>query len=307
MNLFTKIRNRLSGANAKQLKLCGDLFLKKRDLMTLKMFYKCIQEFIAGHANANFDPIRIMYDSINKKKYDGYVQLGKYKFSCSKGIASMVMLECVETLVHYLDSHYWDEISWNFTEGPYETNKVRLCDGDVVIDAGANMGFFAIPTSVDYPNCKVYAFEPQPSAYKILEQNIKVNELNNVSVVKLALGNTNEVLEFFEEQGWNAGSGLITTKPIADREGYTYMVKCVSIDEWVKDNNIPRIDFIKADIEGAERLMLAGARETLHKFRPRLAICTYHLPDDPQVLSKLILDANPEYHIEQKAKKLYAY
>ena len=84
-------------------------------------------------------------------------------------------------------------------------------------------------------------------------------------------------------------------------------IECTTLDDWVKENNISRVDFIKADIEGAERYLLAGAQETLRRFKPRLAICTYHLPDDPQVLAKLIKLAVPEYHVIQKRKKLYAY
>jgi hypothetical protein len=67
------------------------------------------------------------------------------------------------------------------------------------------------------------------------------------------------------------------------------------------------VDFIKADIEGAERLMLKGAQKTLARFAPKLALCTYHLPDDPDVMEKLIMEANPNYKIVHKWFKLYAY
>lgn len=86
-------------------------------------------------------------------------------------------------------------------------------------------------------------------------------------------------------------------------------VQTTTIDQFVK--NMPggggRVDFIKADIEGAERYMLMGAKETLAKFAPKLALCTYHLKDDPQVMEKLILEANPNYIIEHRWQKLYAY
>ena len=79
------------------------------------------------------------------------------------------------------------------------------------------------------------------------------------------------------------------------------------MDTFVEENKLPSVDFIKADIEGAERYMLMGAKRVLKEFAPKIAICTYHLPDDPKVLRELILDANPNYIIEEKFKKMYAY
>ena len=84
------------------------------------------------------------------------------------------------------------------------------------------------------------------------------------------------------------------------------IVQTIRLDDFVRDNNLPRVDFIKSDIEGFERHMLAGAQETLARFAPKLALCTYHLPDDPQVMADLILKANPNYNIVQKHHKLYA-
>lgn len=84
-------------------------------------------------------------------------------------------------------------------------------------------------------------------------------------------------------------------------------VSLMTVDEFVEENDIPHIDFIKADIEGAERNMLMGATRVLKEFAPKLSICTYHLPDDKDVLEKIIKDANPDYVVEHKYKKLYAY
>ena len=84
------------------------------------------------------------------------------------------------------------------------------------------------------------------------------------------------------------------------------MLSVTTIDAFVKENGILNIDFIKADIEGAERDMLYGARETLKYHAPKLAICTYHRADDPEILEKIIRDANPNYTIVQKRYKLYA-
>lgn len=78
------------------------------------------------------------------------------------------------------------------------------------------------------------------------------------------------------------------------------------MDAFVEKQGLERVDFIKADIEGYERKLLMGAQETLKRFAPKLALCTYHLPDDPEVLAGLIRQANPRYKIVQKRAKLYA-
>ena len=53
--------------------------------------------------------------------------------------------------------------------------------------------------------------------------------------------------------------------------------------------------------------MLRGATSVLRNFAPKLSICTYHFKDDPRVLENIIRQANPNYIIEHKYKKLYAY
>jgi hypothetical protein len=83
-------------------------------------------------------------------------------------------------------------------------------------------------------------------------------------------------------------------------------IAITTLDNFAAENNLKRVDFIKADIEGAERLMLAGAKNVLKEFAPKLAICTYHLRDDPQVLESIIREANPAYKVVQLSKKLYA-
>ena len=84
------------------------------------------------------------------------------------------------------------------------------------------------------------------------------------------------------------------------------LIETITLDDFVKERKLERVDFIKSDIEGFERYLLQGAQETLKNFAPKLALCTYHLPDDPQVMTDLIMQANPRYNIVYGKMKLYA-
>jgi FkbM family methyltransferase len=93
---------------------------------------------------------------------------------------------------------------------------------------------------------------------------------------------------------------------VISRGSASEKIAVTTLDKFVEENKLERVDFIKADIEGAERDMLKGAVNVLKTFAPKLAICTYHLPGDPEVLEKIIKEANPAYRVVHLRKKLFA-
>jgi hypothetical protein len=86
------------------------------------------------------------------------------------------------------------------------------------------------------------------------------------------------------------GDDLSTTHRILE-------IPVITVDEIKRDLSLRQFDFIKFDIEGAERHALDGATETL-KAKPRLALAMYHLEDDIDVLPQKVLKLNPGYRIE---------
>ena len=88
-----------------------------------------------------------------------------------------------------------------------------------------------------------------------------------------------------------SGSGGSTQvsfeKPRQDSEQF----QTLTLDDTVEKFAIPKLDMIKMDVEGAEYPILLGAKETLLKFRPKLAISLYHSDEDfsriPQFLDSL--------------------
>jgi FkbM family methyltransferase len=170
---------------------------------------------------------------------------------------------------------------------------ITIKKGDVVIDVGAWIGDFSAYASKK--GAKVYAFEPEPSNLKWLKKTANLNK--NIKVIALGLGNEEKRMGFASR---SEGSSI-------DATSTQNLIKVTTLDKFVKENNITKLDFIKSDIEGFERNLLLGAKHVLKNLRPKLSICTYHYPDDPEVLAKIIKEANPSYKIIQVKKKLYAY
>ena len=188
-------------------------------------------------------------------------------------------------------------------EGPHEKDGVQLKEGDVVIDAGAYIGLFTMLASKKVgPTGKVYAFEPIVENYELLKKTIKLNNVQNVEIIPYALADKKGILSMVMEEGQFNKSSAYFNKGSLKRE-----INQTSIDEFAKEKNIAKIDFIKADIEGFEREMLAGGMETMKKSKPRLAICTYHKPDDREVIKGLIESSGHQYSFTQIDKKLYAW
>jgi FkbM family methyltransferase len=202
------------------------------------------------------------------------------------------------------DKSVVDKVVKYSREGPYGYRdgsfNVAVEKDDVVIDAGAWIGdFSAYAVS---KGAVVYAFEPGKKIFTELEKTAALNDEKIIAVNK-GLGCGDSELPLYDSPFGSIG---LTTMNSGKQQKALETIKITSIDKFVEDNNIPRVDFIKADIEGAERDMLRGAQNTLKEFAPKLAICTYHLPDDPDVLEKIILETNPRYKVIQGPAKLYA-
>lgn len=193
------------------------------------------------------------------------------------------------------------------TEGPYEYGNVSLKKGDTVLDLGSNLGLFSSVALAK--GCVVHAFEPTPELIPLLEKTLSLtSKKGEYTIWPYAVAEQEGEKSFCMYDGEN-GDLKLSKNSLFEKDGMdkSIIVKTISLDKFVSDNNIQKIDFIKADIEGAERYMLMGAKQVLRDFAPKLALCTYHLPDDPCVMENLILEANPHYIIEHKWSKLYAY
>lgn len=162
-----------------------------------------------------------------------------------------------------------------FFFGAYEPIEVHLLStlltqDSVFLDVGANIGFYSLMLS---QKCKtVYSFEPIASNYAILERNIKANNLQSKIVpIKKGLWNVTTTLEFSLPDDAENNIGTFTA---GRNKNKNQNVSCdvVTLDSFVEDMSLTRIDAIKMDIEGSELFALRGAEKTIRRFQPILQI-----------------------------------
>ena len=131
----------------------------------------------------------------------------------------------------------------------------------VVFDIGAFKGDTAYFFSKKCSNkARIYAFEPDENNYKILLKIKDKYKLNNVIASNILFSNSETEINFLS----------------MDLNRPAVKMKSTTIDKFVEENNIEKIDYIKMDVEGAEKNILEGSIKTIKKFKPSLAIAIYH-------------------------------
>lgn len=143
----------------------------------------------------------------------------------------------------------------------------RLAPGAVVLDIGASVGAWTVPMArrLDAAG-RVYAFEPVPANRSRLERAVAANALRNVTVSPLALGDDSRQVDMWLRSA-QTGADSGTAAVVPTGAGHLTVSMC-SLDDWMVQAGLERLDFIKLDVEGAEFLVLAGAGQALSRFRP---------------------------------------
>ena len=180
---------------------------------------------------------------------------------------------------------------------------VEILPGDVVIDAGSWIGDFAAYASAKGAG-EVYAFEPSPPAFNYLVQTTKLNP--NIYPFQEGLGDAVSEIELFVDPA-NAQCNSFLDGDGVCRDAIR--VPVTTIDAFVAEHGLSRVDFIKISVQGYDMHLLRGARKTLQRFAPKLSMlyCNAHsVPYSMEDVRKLIKKFNPKYRVMFRGKKLFA-
>lgn len=151
-------------------------------------------------------------------------------------------------------------------QGIYEHQQTQwfkkyLRCGDVVIDIGASFGWYTtLSISLIGAKGKIFAFEPSPIANSVIENMIKESRLDNIHLVKAAVGDQNGKTQIFMP------TINYLHSPSEFRSGIDYIpieAKVIKLDDFEPLKSIPKIKLVKIDVEGSEPDVLAGMENIL--------------------------------------------
>lgn len=167
----------------------------------------------------------------------------------------------------------------NHEEQYFDKELIPSMKDIVFVDGGSYIGD-TIPSIIkNFPDFKkIYCVEPNDLHISIAKKNFPLHE--NIEFINCGLGNKKQISTQVQES--------------QDNCAHDYQAENIdTIDNLIKE----KVDFIKLDIEGAEQDALLGAKNTIEKYHPILAICIYHKAEDWYKIPQIVLDINPQYDI----------
>jgi FkbM family methyltransferase len=139
---------------------------------------------------------------------------------------------------------------------------------DIVFDVGANGGIYAIiAAKIVGSRGHIYAFEPDFKMSQLLEENIKLNNLLNVTVSSEAVSDRSGIAKFALSED-SAMNSFIQTEHAGQKIKKWEEVHTTTLDEVVNLHKLSRVNFVKIDVEGAEKLVLQGSSNLLSSSNP---------------------------------------
>lgn len=154
------------------------------------------------------------------------------------------------------------------------SRQVRIKEGDVVFDVGANIGTTALLFS-RHAGKTGSVFAVEPVTHQVLRKNMSANHVENVTAIPLAVaekpGHTDILIS-----DYCLNSSISQSETPQGYHSFRKRIELSTLDLLVEQLGIQRLDFIKMDIEGAEEWALRGAVKTIERYRPKWSISSYH-------------------------------
>jgi FkbM family methyltransferase len=180
--------------------------------------------------------------------------------------------------------------------GIYQPDGNGVRTGDIVLDCGANIGVYT-KYALSKGARRVVAIEVAPEDIECLRRNLtREIESGSVTLYPKGVWDSETTMDLHSSPDFSSMANSVALN--LNNPGGNTIVPLTTIDKIAGELNLPRVDFIKMDIEGAEANALKGGGKTLERFKPRLAIALEHRKSDPDTLPQLVRSNWPSYQTE---------
>lgn len=187
----------------------------------------------------------------------------------------------------YVDLSDWKGPSYhvlNWGVDTYEPTNLRILadffavsKSRVLFDIGANVGIFSFLLAQRFKDLKIYAFEPEPGTFGCLQKTFSTGQFPAAHIFQLALSDRAGDAILFSDAA-NHGGHSLNAKAISEDGsivGGQTRVEVSTLDLFTRENGITALDAIKLDVQRHEGKVLAGATESIRRFRPLVLMECY--------------------------------
>lgn len=154
--------------------------------------------------------------------------------------------------------------------GVYEENEINLFKtmlkpDTILIDIGANIGYYTLTAANKITEGNIYSFEPVEDNYNLLNKNVDINNYGHVKTFQKAISDKNGIIRIFLDRS-NLGNHSLTNNNVVDKSNFVE-VETITLDSFFNDHITYAEDIlIKMDTQGAEGLVIAGAQDLLSEY-----------------------------------------
>ncbi|MFL6358544.1 MAG: FkbM family methyltransferase [Nitrososphaeraceae archaeon] len=180
--------------------------------------------------------------------------------------------------------------------------------GDIVVDVGAHIGKYTIIASKRVgENGKVIAIEAHPGNYEILNRNIELNGLTNITTLNYAVYSKEAKIKLFLPDEKSNHTIYNTLIPTRAKDGEKFVeVNANTLDNLLQQNGISQeVNWIKIDVEGAEFEVLKGAHDTISNSKNIAFLVEVHNIEDGKNLYRPIMDLMEKYNFKVEFENTY--
>ncbi len=185
----------------------------------------------------------------------------------------------------------WEQLEQKIYHHP----SAHVSPEDIVVDCGAHIGGFT-RVALAAGARLVVAVEPEKLNAVAFRRNF-ADEMKKGSVILVEKGVWDKTGTLALHLSTTGDSHSVA---IPQNSGKDETIEVTTIDALTETLKLPRIDFIKMDIEGSELNALRGSRQVLQRWQPRLAISSYHKKGDPSAICSIVWEAQPKYLVGSK-------